>query len=65
MKEKTLFFMEKIQNLQKILLIIMFFAIEFFLTIASYGFLNANCFFINHGLFSGAKYSLQLCCFQF
>ena len=38
MKEKTLFCMIKIQNLQEIILLIMFFKIEFFITIAFYQF---------------------------
>ena len=38
--EKTLFLMKKIWILQKIILLLMIFVIEFFLTIASYQFLK-------------------------
>ena len=60
MKEKTSFFMKKIQNLRKIILLMMFFVVEFFLTIASYQFLKNDWILINHGLFSQEKYSLRL-----
>ena len=40
MEGKILFFEEKNQNLRKLILLIMFFLIESFLTIASYQFLK-------------------------
>ena len=41
------------------------FVIEFFLTVAFYQFFENDLIFMNHGLFFGKKYFLQLCCFQF
>ena len=60
MEEKILFFMKKIENLQKIILLIMFFAIKFFLTVASYKFFTNCWIFMNHGLFFRGKYSRKL-----
>ena len=57
--------MKKILNLQKIILLIMFFVIEFFLAIAYFQFSKNDWIFINQSLFFGGKYSLQLYCFQF
>ena len=54
----------KNSNLRKIILLIMLFVIEFILTIAFYQFLKNDWIFINYGLFSRRKYSLQLS-FQF
>ena len=48
MEEKT-FFMKKIWDTRKIVLSIMLFVIEFFLTIASYQFSKSDWIFINHG----------------
>ena len=51
MNEKTLFSTEKIFNLRKTILLIMFLVIEFFLTIASYEFFKNDWIFINLDLF--------------
>ena len=48
---KNIIFYVKIQNLQKIIPLIIFFAIEFFLTIASNQFLKIDWIFMNHALF--------------
>ena len=58
MKEKTLLSMKKIWNLRKIILLIMFFVVEFFLTVASYQFFVNDWIFINNGSFIFFK-----CCF--
>ena len=42
-----------------------FFVIEFFLTIAFYQFSKNNWIFINHGLFFREKITLQFYCFEF
>ena len=59
-EKKTLFFMKKTPNLRKMILLIMFFVIEFFFTIASYQSFKNHSFFIIHGSFFREKYSLQL-----
>ena len=59
MKEvKTLFFIKKISNLRKIIILIMFFVIELSLTVVSYQFFkNWHIYLINNGLFSQGKHS--------
>ena len=51
MEENTLFYMKAALNLRKIILLIKFFAIDFFRTIGTYQFLKNDWIFINHGLF--------------
>ena len=53
MKAKILFFMIKIENIRKIVLSVMFFVIEFFLTIASYKLFRKHWIFMNQSLFCG------------
>ena len=53
------------QKKRKTLFLMMFFVIEFFLTITPYQICQNNCIFIDHGLFLREKYSLQLSCLQF
>ena len=62
-QRKNIIFYDK--NLRKIILLMMFFVIEFFLTITSYKFLKNAWILINHGLFFREIYTLQLYCFQF
>ena len=50
-ERKNIIFYEKIFNLRKIIHLIMFFAIEFFFTIASYQFVKNDRIFINPGLY--------------
>ena len=64
MKEKTLF-KKKNFNLRKIIIFIMFFAIELFITVASYQFCYNVSILMTHSLFFQGKQSLQLYCFQF
>ena len=52
--------MKKISNLRKIILLIIFFVIEFLFTIVTYQFLGNDSIFKNHGLLFRGKYSLQL-----
>ena len=58
MKEKILFFMKKNVKLRKIIILIMLFVSERFLTVPSYQFFKNVSILINHGLFFRGRYSL-------
>ena len=55
-ERKNIIFYEKISNLGEIVLSIMFFVMEFILTIVSYQFFKNYLIFINRGLFFWGKY---------
>ena len=65
-ERKNIIFYVNILNLRKITLLIIFFAIEFFITIASYQFLKNDWTFIYHGLFMGGNilYNLNVSNFE-